>query len=198
VPRLRGNGCLAPVLDVCGSRRREAAELQAGGRRRRVLRRLVRLRPLVSEQHGEQLTQAEREQLEAELAELAGPRRQAIVEAIAVARAHGDLSENFEYHAAKNEQGLLERRITILQSRLHNAEVIDEEAAAASGVVTVGSHVELKREDGEQMNVEISSVGGVSPESPVGRAVLGKKVGDEIVVEAPRGTWRATVLSIGR
>jgi transcription elongation GreA/GreB family factor len=64
--------------------------------------------------------------------------------------------------------------------------------------VTVGSHVELKREDGEQMNVEISSVGGVSPESPVGRAVLGKKVGDEIVVEAPRGTWRATVVSIGR
>jgi transcription elongation factor GreA len=152
----------------------------------------------MSEQHGEQLTRAEREQLEAELAELAGPRRQEIVEAIAVARAHGDLSENFEYHAAKNEQGLLERRITILQSRLHNAEVIDEAAAAASGVVTVGSHVELKREDGEQMNVEISSVGGVSPESPVGRAVLGKKVGDEIVVEAPRGTWRATVVSIGR
>jgi transcription elongation GreA/GreB family factor len=48
------------------------------------------------------------------------------------------------------------------------------------------------------MSVEISSVGGVSPESPVGRAVLGKKVGDEIVVEAPRGTWRATVVSIGR
>ena len=59
-------------------------------------------------------------------------------------------------------------------------------------------HVELKREDGEQMTLESSSVGGVSPESPVGRAVLGKKVGDKIVVEAPRGTWRARVLSIGR
>ena len=143
----------------------------------------------MSDQHGEQLTLAERDQLVAELAELEGPRRQEIVEAIAVARAHGDLSENFEYHAAKNEQGLLERRITILQSRLHNAEVIDEEAAAASGVVTVGSKVELEREDGEQMTLDISSVGGVSPESPVGRAVLGKKVGDKIVVEAPRGTW---------
>jgi transcription elongation factor GreA len=152
----------------------------------------------VGVERGEQLTLAEREQLEAELAELEGPRRRAVVEAIAVARGHGDLSENFEYHAAKNEQGLLERRITILRSRLHNAEVIDEEAAAASGVVTVGSHVELEREDGESMSLEISSVGGVSPESPVGRAVLGKKVGEEIQVEAPRGVWRARVVAIGR
>jgi transcription elongation GreA/GreB family factor len=76
--------------------------------------------------------------------------------------------------------------------------VIDEVAAAASGVVTVGSKVELEREDGEQMTLDISSVGGVSPESPVGRAVLGKKVGDQIVVEAPRGTWKARVVSIGR
>jgi transcription elongation factor GreA len=152
----------------------------------------------MTEQHGEQLTHAEREQLAAELAELEGPRWQQIVEAIAVARAHGDLSENFEYHSAKNEQGLLDRRITILRSRLQNAQVIDEEAAAASGVVTVGSRVELRREDGEEMTVEISSVGGVSPDSPVGRAVLGKKAGDEIEVEAPRGTWRATVVSIGR
>ncbi|HVS84000.1 MAG TPA: hypothetical protein VHD91_00045, partial [Gaiellaceae bacterium] len=67
---------------------------------------------------GEQLTRAEFEQLQAELAELEGPKRQAAIEAIAVARGHGDLSENFEYHAAKNEQGLLERRITILRHRL--------------------------------------------------------------------------------
>ena len=152
----------------------------------------------MSAPQGEQLTLAEREQLEAELAELEGPRRQAIVEAIAVARGHGDLSENFEYHSAKNEQGLLERRITILRSRLQHAVVIDEDAAAASGVVSVGSHVELEKEDGETLTVDISSVGGVSPDSPVGRAVLGKKVGDRIVVEAPRGTWSATVLSIGR
>jgi len=152
----------------------------------------------VADERGEQLTRAERAQLEAELAELEGPRRRAVVEAISVARGHGDLSENFEYHAAKNEQGLLERRITILRSRLHNSELIDEEAAAASGVVTVGSHVELERDDGERMALEISSVGGVSPDSPVGRAVLGKGVGDEIEVEAPRGTWRARVVSIGR
>src|SRR5229473_5996850 len=106
----------------------------------------------------EQLTPQQHAQLEAELAELEGPKRQAIVQAIATARGHGDLSENFEYHAAKNEQGLLERRISILRSRLHGAQVIDEEAAAASGVVTVGATVELEREDGEKLTVEISSV----------------------------------------
>jgi transcription elongation factor GreA len=146
----------------------------------------------------EQLTRAQYDRLAEELAELEGPRRKAIVEAIAVARAHGDLSENFEYHAAKNEQGLLERRITILRSRLQNSEVIDEAAAAASGVATVGSVIELRREDGETLTVELSSVGGVSPESPVGRAVIGRAEGDDIQVEAPRGTWKATILSIRR
>ena len=146
----------------------------------------------MSEPRGEQLTRAQREQLEAELAELEGPRRRAVVEAIAVARGHGDLSENFEYHAAKNEQGLLERRITILRSRLQHAETVE----TVSGVVGIGSHVELEREDGERMTFEISSVGGVSPDSPVGRAVLGKAPGDEITVEAPKGTWRATVRAL--
>ena len=79
----------------------------------------------MADQSQEQLTRAQYDKLAEELAELEGPRRKAIVEAIAVARAHGDLSENFEYHAAKNEQGLLERRITILRHRLQNAEVID-------------------------------------------------------------------------
>jgi transcription elongation factor GreA len=145
---------------------------------------------------GEQLTRAQREQLEAELAELEGPRRREIVEAIAVARGHGDLSENFEYHSAKNEQGLLERRIAILRDRLLKATEIDEDEAAASGVVTVGSTVEIERDDGEKMTLEISSVGGVSPESPVGRAVVGKAVGDAFEVEAPRGSWKGTVVSI--
>jgi len=141
----------------------------------------------------EQLTGAQRAQLESELAELEGPRRKAIVEAIATARGHGDLSENFEYHAAKNEQGLLERKIAILRARLRDAEIVDESVAAERGVAGVGSHVELERDDGERMVFEISSVGGVSPESPVGKAVIGKAVGDEVTVEAPRGAWRATV-----
>jgi transcription elongation factor GreA len=117
-------------------------------------------------ERAEHLTKAQKTQLEAELAELEGPKRAEMVEAIKTARGFGDLSENFEYHAAKNEQGLLERRILILRDRLQNAVLIDEEAVAASEKVVVGSRVSIKGEDGELMDVEISSVGGVSPDSP--------------------------------
>ncbi|HET9507522.1 MAG TPA: transcription elongation factor GreA [Gaiellaceae bacterium] len=146
----------------------------------------------------EQLTLAQKEQLQAELAELEGPRRAEMVEAIATARSFGDLSENFEYHAAKNEQGLLERRITILRARLEGAVLIDEDEAAASGTVTVGSKVEIEDERGERLQIEISSVGGISPDSPLGRALLGAATGDEVEIEAPRGAWRARVVSVGR
>ena len=147
---------------------------------------------------GERLTPKQAEALREELAELEGPRREEVVAAIAKAREFGDLSENFEYHAAKNEQGLLERRITILRDRLQRAVLVDEEAAAASSIVAVGSRVSIEPDDGEAMDVEISSVGGVSPDSPLGKALLGAKVGDEVVVAAPQGEWRATVISVGR
>ena len=143
----------------------------------------------------EPLTAAQKAQLEAELAELEGPRRAEAVEAIANARSFGDLSENFEYHAAKNEQGLLERRITMLRDRLDRAVIVDE-SALASGTIGVGTRVTIEDERGEQMDVEISSVGGVSPDSPVGRALMGRTAGDEVEVEAPRGTWRARILSV--
>ena len=146
----------------------------------------------------EHLTHEQKATLEAELAELEGPKRAEMVEAIKTARSFGDLSENFEYHAAKNEQGLLERRITILRDRLQRAVIVDEEAAAASSVVAVGSRVTIEPDDGEAMDVEISSVGGVSPDSPLGKALLGAKVGDEVVVAAPQGEWRAKVISVGR
>ena len=144
---------------------------------------------------GELLTPAAHAQLESELAELEGPKRSEVVQAIATARAHGDLSENFEYHAAKNEQGLLERRITMLRDRLDRAVIVDE-SAVATDTVGVGTNVEIEDEQGERMQVQISSVGGVSPDSPVGRALLGRKVGDEVVVEAPRRSWRARIISI--
>jgi transcription elongation factor GreA len=145
----------------------------------------------------EPLTLAQKEQLERELAELEGPRRAEAVRAIATARGFGDLSENFEYHAAKNEQGLLERRITMLRYRLDRAVLVDEDGLA-DGVVAVGTRVEIEDEQGERMQVEISSVGGVSPDSPVGRALMGRKVGDEVDIEAPSGSWRARVVSVGR
>src|SRR6188472_2701281 len=135
---------------------------------------------------GEHLTPAQRDELLAELTELEGPRRKEIIEAIAVARGHGDLSENFEYHAAKNEQGLLERKITILRARLEDAEIVE---TGAGDVVTVGAKVTIKDEDGGTLEVEISALGGpgkTSPTSPLGAALLGKKIGDTVDVKAPK------------
>ena len=149
---------------------------------------------MASGDKAEPLTQAQKEQLEAELAELEGPRRAEAVEAIARARSFGDLSENFEYHAAKNEQGLLERRITILRDRLDRAVIVEK--AAVLDKVGVGTNVEIEDDQGERMQVEISSVGGVSPDSPVGRALMGRKVGDEVQIDAPRGSWRARIVSV--
>jgi transcription elongation factor GreA len=143
-----------------------------------------------------ELTQKELDALDAELAELKGPRRAEVVEAIAAARGFGDLSENFEYHAAKNEQGLLERRITILRDRLDHAQIVE---AAASDVVGIGSRVVVEDESGERFEVELSALGGsgsVSPSSPLGAAILGKHVGDSATVTAPRGSWRATIVAI--
>jgi transcription elongation factor GreA len=147
------------------------------------------------EEKTEHLTQAQKEQLEAELAELEGPKRAEVVKAIATARGFGDLSENFEYHAAKNEQGMLERRIRMLRDRLQRSVVVDE-TARATDTVGVGSNVEIEDEHGERMHVEISSVGGVSPDSPVGQALMGRKAGDDVTIEAPRGSWRARILSV--
>ncbi len=147
------------------------------------------------EEKAEHLTQAQKEQLETELAELEGPKRAEVVQAIATARSFGDLSENFEYHAAKNEQGLLEARIRVLRDRLRRSVVVDE-SARSTGTVGVGSIVEIEDDQGERMEVEISSVGGVSPDSPVGQALMGRKVGDEVTIDAPRGSWRARILSV--
>jgi transcription elongation factor GreA len=150
------------------------------------------------DEKAERLTLADKKRLEDELAELEGPRRAEVVQAIATARGFGDLSENFEYHAAKNEQGMLERRIRVLRDRLTRAVLIDEDAAAASDRVEVGSRVEIEDEDGQRITMEISSVGGVSADSPAGRALLGAKVGDEVQIDAPKGPWRARIVSLGR
>ena len=142
------------------------------------------------------MTPAQKRQLESELAELEGPRRGEVVQAIATARGFGDLTENFEYHAAKNEQGLLEHRIRSIRDRLDRAVVVEQEASE-SGAVGIGSTVEIEDDKDERMTVEISSVGGVSPDSPLGRALLGARAGDEVEVVAPRGSWVAFVRSIG-
>jgi transcription elongation factor GreA len=147
----------------------------------------------MSEPRIEHLTAAQRAALEAELAELEGPRRKEAISAIKTAREFGDLSENFEYHAAKNAQGMLERRITMLRARLQTAVTVE---AKDDGVVGVGTLVEIEDDSGDRMEVEISSVGGVSPDSPLGTALLGAKIGDTVDVAAPRGAWRATVRAV--
>jgi transcription elongation factor GreA len=150
----------------------------------------------MAEQGGEVLTQVQKDALEAELEELEGPRRAAVVEAIATARSFGDLSENFEYHAAKNDQGLLEARIAKLRERLRNAVVVEHDTDDHVGP---GSIVEVVDEHDETIEVTISSVGGgVSTDSPLGAALLGAAVGDVVDVHAPRGAWKARVRSIRR
>jgi transcription elongation factor GreA len=148
----------------------------------------------LADRNPESMTAAQRDALAAELAELEGPKRAELVEAIATARGFGDLSENFAYHDAKNEQGLLERRITILRHRVENAVIVEQ---AEDGVVGVGSVVEVEDENGGRCEVEISSIaGGVSTDSPLGAALVGAKVGDAVQVQAPKGAWTARVVSV--
>jgi len=144
----------------------------------------------------ERLTAKQASALRAEIDELEGPRREEVVAAIKKAREFGDLSENFEYHAAKNEQGLLEARIRSLRSRLDGAEIVED---ATNDEVGIGSFVDVDDEQGETMTIEISAVGGtgtVSPTSPLGTALLGRKIGEVVDVQAPRGAWRATIKHI--
>ena len=148
------------------------------------------------DERSDAMTAAQHARLVAELEELEGPRRAAAVQAIKTAREFGDLSENFEYHAAKNEQGMLEARIRSLRARLDNAVIVESKQADK---VAVGSFVEVEDASGGRLEVEISSVGGagaVSPESPLGAALLGASVGQEVEVAAPRGAWTARVVSI--
>jgi transcription elongation factor GreA len=145
---------------------------------------------------GERLTAKQAEALREELAHLEGPRRVEVVAAIKTAREFGDLSENFEYHAAKNEQGLLEARIRTLRARLEGAEIVPD---AGTDEVGVGSVVDIEGDSGQKMTVEVSAVGGagtVSPTSPLGEALLGKKLGETVEVQAPKGAWTATIKKI--
>ncbi len=144
----------------------------------------------------ERLTAKQADALRTELEDLEGPRRTEIVAAIKKAREFGDLSENFEYHAAKNEQGMLEARIRTLRARLDHSEIVDD---ASGDTVGIGSVVDVADDRGETMTVEVSAVGGsgtVSPTSPLGSALLGRKVGDVVDVAAPRGAWQATIRRI--
>ena len=124
----------------------------------------------VAERTPESMTAAQRDALAAELAELEGPKRAELIEAIATARGFGDLSENFAYHDAKNEQGLLERRIAILRHRVENAVIVEQ---AEDGVVGVGSVVEVEDESGGRFTrKKLLLLAGAGAGTALGAAVI--------------------------
>jgi transcription elongation factor GreA len=131
------------------------------------------------------------ERLRHELEEMVSLKRPEIAQRIHDAKEHGDLSENAEYEDAKNEQAFVEGRIAQLEALIKNATIIDENHSTE--FVQIGSTVELEGEDGTERFTIVGSAeaapaeGRISNESPVGRAVLGKKPGQKVVVRAPAG-----------
>jgi transcription elongation factor GreA len=143
------------------------------------------------------------QQLEAELFRLKSEERPRIIQLIAEARTHGDLSENAEYHAAKEAQGMNEARVADLEDKLSRAEVIDP-ASLAGNSVKFGATVTLVDEDtDEQMRYKIVGEleanvreGKVSIGSPIARALIGKLKGDTAEVNTPRGPRSYEILKI--
>ncbi len=150
------------------------------------------------------LTRTGAEKLRAELKRLKSEERPRIVAAIAEARAHGDLSENAEYHAAREQQAFTEGRIKELESKLSGAEVIDPKKLAVPGKVVFGATVELyDTSNDEEVTYQIVgdleadlAQGQISLSSPIARALIGKEEGDEVEVAAPSGARSYEILSV--
>ena len=144
------------------------------------------------------------EKLRAELHKLKTIERPAVILAIAEARAHGDLSENAEYDAAKEKQGFVEGRIADLEGKLSNAQLIDPTALEAEGRVVFGATVELEDVDtGESVTYQVVGddeadikLGQISVSSPIARALIGKYAGDTVDVQAPGGVRQYEVLDV--
>jgi len=150
------------------------------------------------------ITLAGAEHLRNELARLKNVERPLVADAISEARAHGDLKENAEYHAARDQQGLLEARIRHIESVLSNAQVIDISKVHANGKIIFGATIELLNVESDE-TVVYQIVGDeesdlehnkISVNSPIARALIGKEEGDEVVVKAPSGDLDYEVLSI--
>lgn len=141
------------------------------------------------------LTTVGAEKLREELKRLKSVERPRVIEAIAEARAHGDLSENAEFDAAKDQQGFIEGRISELENQLSRAEVIDPAKLNAGGKVVFGARVDLYDIEDEaevsyqivgELEADIDNA-QISVTSPIGRALIGKHEGDEVDVETPGG-----------
>ncbi|MEO8308864.1 MAG: transcription elongation factor GreA [Pseudomonadota bacterium] len=144
------------------------------------------------------------EALRIELRQLKSEARPNVIKAIAEARAHGDLSENAEYHAAREQQGFIEGRIQELESKLSNAEIIDVTTVTAAGRVVFGATVDLEDEDSgarvtyqivgeDEANIKAQRI---SFNSPIARALVGKEQGDVVPVAAPGGTRSFEIIAV--
>lgn len=144
------------------------------------------------------------EKLKAELHRLKTVDRPAVINAIAEARAQGDLSENAEYDAAKDRQGFIEGRIQEIESKLSAAQIIDPSAVDAGGKVVFGATVELEDEaSGDSVTYQIVGEdeadlkqGLINVGSPIGRALIGKEEGDTAEVQAPGGVKRYEIVAV--
>ena len=144
------------------------------------------------------------EALRAELKRLKSEVRPAIIKAIAEARGHGDLSENAEYHAAREQQGFIEGRIKEIEHKLASAEVIDPARLPNTGKVVFGASVELEDQaDGAHVTYQVVGedeadirAGRISVTSPIARALVGKSEGEVVDVAAPGGTRSYEIVAV--
>ncbi|MFU8876825.1 MAG: transcription elongation factor GreA [Wenzhouxiangellaceae bacterium] len=151
------------------------------------------------------LTKAGAERLREELVRLKKVERPAVIEAIAEARAHGDLKENAEYHAAREQQGFIEARIRDLESSLSNARIIDTATLDAGSKVVFGAHVTLMEDVADAGEVRWQIVGELessvehrrlSISAPLARALIGKEEGDMIEVQTPNGIRNYEIVEV--
>lgn len=144
------------------------------------------------------------EKLREELNELKGVVRPRIIQAIAEAREHGDLKENAEYHAAREQQSFVEGRIAEIEGKLSNAQIIDVTQLNANGKVVFGATVELvESESGDEVTYQIVGddeadikSGKISVSSPIARALIGKEVNDVAIVKAPGGDREYEIVKV--
>ncbi|MBS0396569.1 MAG: transcription elongation factor GreA [Proteobacteria bacterium] len=144
------------------------------------------------------------ERLRAELKRLKTEERPAVIKAIAEARGHGDLSENAEYHAAREHQGFIEGRIKEIEHRLAHTEIIDVSKLPQSGKVVFGTTVELEgAEDGVRVTYQIVGEdeadirqGLIAITSPIARALVGKEEGETVAVQAPGGVRSYEIVAV--
>jgi transcription elongation factor GreA len=150
------------------------------------------------------LTVVGAEMLKAELHNLKTVQRPAVIQAIAEARSHGDLSENAEYDAAKERQGFIEGRIKEIEGKLSHAQVIDPKTVDADGRIVFGATVELEDvESGDTVTYQIVGedeadikANKISVSSPMARALIGKQSGDTANVQAPGGVRQYEILDV--